>query len=403
MTHERVLTGQDSDARHGEARTERWEDPTAFAPAPSLKSSAEARPRLPRDEVRTGDDSLDNDLVENTPTESAATTAGSTQQLQQKQKQKQLPWETKAGYVMGPGELGLLNELQLPRRGAIVPLPPDFLRIPPPLRALEGRGASSEGLQLKFSPIETRRVTRPRGENGLDMTFFDVQQSKSSDKNVDEDGGHHPPDEGDGGSGGGGGGDSVDPAKRTRVDPSLAPLALPPADMAPLRDPLMEEEIASVDEVRRKPLLETDGVEEVHAEDKRPRKVLDAAETLGRSSDRNSWPEQNGDGPLYSSFGSMRGIVGAVRKVDMATSADRIAALPPGTRFRVAVDKGVTGLGITVKEIQGRFFVYRLQTSPDGSPGAAQVRSRCSLFAIWRAPWVGVSALVRFPCRGWSA
>lgn len=60
--------------------------------------------------------------------------------------------------------------------------------------------------------------------------------------------------------------------------------------------------------------------------------------------------------------------------VETATAAGRIAGFRPGTRFRVAVDKGVTGLGITVKEIRGRFFVYRLQPLADGSPGAAEVR-----------------------------
>ena len=64
----------------------------------------------------------------------------------------------------------------------------------------------------------------------------------------------------------------------------------------------------------------------------------------------------------------------AARKVETASAAERIAAFRPGTRFRVAVDKGLTGLGITVKEIRGRFFVYKLQALADGSPGAAEVR-----------------------------
>lgn len=69
------------------------------------------------------------------------------------------------------------------------------------------------------------------------------------------------------------------------------------------------------------------------------------------------------------------GLASAARKVETASAAERIAAFRPGTRFRVAVDKGLTGLGVTVKEIRGRFFVYKLQTLADGSPGAAEVRT----------------------------
>lgn len=225
-----------------------------------------------------------------------------------------LPWESKAGYVMGSGELGLLNELQLPRRGASVALDPDFLRIPASREADGPPGAEAPGVL----------------DGGLDAALAGSAEAT--------------------------------PAFGARghagiPDPDGNTPGWKPPDLSLIRstsvDPVLKSKAISVDEVRRKGC---DGLPDESG-------VGVGAPRYGGEADQEGEFDMSG----------LRGVVAAGRRVETASSADRIARFPPGTRFRVAVDKGVTGLGITVKEIHGRFFVYRLQTLPDGSPGAAEV------------------------------
>lgn len=259
-----------------------------------------------------------------------------------------LPWESKVGYVIGPGELGLLNELQLPRRGTIVTLAPDFLRLPPV--------RSSQGIDspLSLSPLMpiakgSRDAPDQRGYgSGIPNLVHDVHSTTRGRGAHDEEIRDFLT------------GDDTESIKWTTSpdsDLESSSVAVPVA-----ADLGVQEESISIDEVRRRPSL---------------RLSVDAEESrLFRRSGRIS----HGYG-FDPPAGRRHEVTPPGRTVvETASSADRIARLPTGTRFRVAVDKGVTGLGITVKEIRGRFFVYRLQALADGSPGAAEVCPAWILF-----------------------
>lgn len=324
---------------------------------------------------------VENPFLQNPVSDKALAWRGSSRKLPtQLQQQPPLPWEAKAGYVMGPGELGLLNELQLPRRGAIVPLPQDFLRLPPSLLrdvALpEGVRRAEGGLLPCMSTIQSRGDAWNGEEElgGRNMIKFERTSSEGDDDGDDAD---SPTDRVDNNG-------VTDPFRMTRIDPKLAPLTPSPVKLVPSRDPHLEDETGS----GQKPPIDRERREDEEAGEKRSQEVMNAASNDGRSSinSRNGFNCSRQAAELPdSSIGKMNtfvdntmqgycDIVTAGQKVETASSADRIAAFMPGTRFRVAVDKGVTGLGITVKEIQGHFFVYRLQALADGSPGAAQVR-----------------------------
>lgn len=231
---------------------------------------------------------------------------------------QRLPWDpkvSKAGYVMGSGELGLLNELQLPRRGSVVALAPDFLRVPrveergDPLTAAL-RDGGSHGREVAADASSATRISTP-----------------SSDGNQVID---HPL--------------GTEYTKWKSANQMNEPSTL----VAPASD----SKVIRVAEVRRRP---QEGQSTTQGAD-----VWETASRRGRS-------------PGGHEFLGLRDVIATGRHIENASSADRIAQFPPGTRFRVAVDKGETGLGVTVKEIQGRFFVYRMVPLPDGSLGAAEV------------------------------
>lgn len=389
-----MFAARRGDPRRYESPTGKWDYPAVLAPDFPVESTAmNGRPHAPRYEAYTENDDVETLPVGSALNETSGETAGSVQQQQAPKQQKELPWESKAGYVMGQGELGLLNELQLPRRGAMVQLPADFLILPRPFRPFEAVGAKpSRGLVPTISPIAKKRTAAQTPvENTHDTVPPDIEGKRlSADKHTVDDGDGRSP--GRAGDIGGNDRDPADPAKFTRIDPSLSPLPLPTVDGVPVpqySDPPLEEEVASIDEVRRKPQLETQQGEQAEANRTR-------AEERGR---RKLLLDESGDSSsLYENFGNVpSGFLAGRRKVETASSAERVAAFPPGTRFRVAVDKGATGLGITVKEIQGRFFVYRLQALPDGSPGAAEVElTPCFLPAE-------PLCLSIFSSSGWSA
>lgn len=258
---------------------------------------------------------------------------------------KRLPWENKARYIIGSGELGLLNELQLPRRGAVVTLAPGFLRLP-------------------LSPIV----------------------SLEPDSKVEDDGTGTPP--------------TVEPLIYLDDDGGTGPAQLSPI-VPPSRGRVLKDggSVSHIDKVvgRGTTLLEAAaraGAPRPHSlkgpystsmnarlqQQKRGRDDVRADNGAGKT--REPYPKR-GDVERESTRTNSKPEVGggktrrgrrvALRNAGGDSSADRIAAYRPGTKFHVAVDKGVTGLGITVKELNGRFFVYGLQMLADGSPGSAEV------------------------------
>ncbi|CAM9539219.1 unnamed protein product [Discosporangium mesarthrocarpum] len=56
----------------------------------------------------------------------------------------------------------------------------------------------------------------------------------------------------------------------------------------------------------------------------------------------------------------------------MSMSAEQVVGLPAGACYQVVVDKGPTGLGVTLKAVGGRFTVYSMQLLIDGSVGSVE-------------------------------
>lgn len=277
-----------------------------------------------------------------------------------------LPWEGKEKrYVIGSGELGLLNELQMPRRGAVVPLPEDFLRVPvgssqpatppataaEPLIVLDPDGGSSEP-----NCVPSPTLASVRGSAVWD------DESRRGDPASSSPGASF------------GGRQFRSPAKNK-----------PPVKASPTLLRNVGESQATAESADAKPQMKVvggdrnDGVRVGDSPGKeawanrssgqRKKSVPTAlrGEPTPASRKGNSRPPARGGSAWGAGTGS------TALKVETASAAERIASFRPGTRFRVAVDKGVTGLGITVKEIRGRFFVYKLQSLADGSQGAAEV------------------------------
>ncbi|CAM9306125.1 unnamed protein product [Hapterophycus canaliculatus] len=270
---------------------------------------------------------------------------------------QKLPWEGKEErYVVGPGELGLLNELQMPRRGAVVPLAHDFLRVPTGLNPPSLVAAASQPLTVlddddRFGkPCRTFSPILPPSRGGAVSNTNREASASSAEATFD-----------------------------CRLPPSPVTRSLPAR--VDVRLPFGPGERPPVESAGEKPRLRVRGGDSNPA-------LMDYDSDEGKTREtRNTRPGKLIPRSLggEQSIGSMdtkppaRGatvwggeLSRAAHKVETASAAERIAAFRPGTRFRVAVDKGVTGLGITVKEIRGRFFVYRLQTLADGSQGAAE-------------------------------
>lgn len=391
-----------ADVVEGEEPQEQWEDASSFAPILN-------RPPLG---ARTPSSSSGYDTAETrwpgstagyTPTSAAG---GLTPLVRDDGQPRRLPWERKeSGYVIGSGELGLLNELQIPRRGAAVPLARGFLRLPSRSATLSGDSGVSEPppameplvpvvdedlLTGSGDPLSTesddhpddrlkdlpgdRLSEQPGGDrSGSPGVLFspmlattrgavvwkrhsqvntagstsDDRQSRSAVTSVGVTGGHplsleeHPP----AGSAGG----SVQMQVRDSGEDNVW------VD-------------SSEDDQMRKPRSSRGEVPRF------PRGVS------GDPSDGSVGAGAGGRPPPARSGSVWVGdSASPVHVVETASAAERIAAFRPGTRFRVAVDKGLTGLGITIKEIRGRFFVYKLQTLADGSPGAAEVSEPLTL------------------------
>lgn len=283
---------------------------------------------------------------------------------------RKLPWENKERYVIGSGELGLLTELQMPRRGSIVPLPPDFLRCPTIASAIVSparSGGEKHATELPAWTPEPLIELEPDGDS-LDLEPSQLNPIVPSTRSADV----HTPLFGQRARAGA---DLIWSLEEPARGDANAPQSLrgPTVDSAEdARPPILRGRNDWVgDAVPKGDLLPTE-------------KTFVPGARAGKEAGPSTMPSlrvgSNGWGAQLSPV---------VADVETASAAHRIAAFSPGTRFRVAVDKGVMGLGITIKEIRGRFFVYRLQTLPDGSPGAAEV---CT--------WVPVARALRYSsCR----
>ncbi|CBJ25693.1 conserved unknown protein [Ectocarpus siliculosus] len=277
-----------------------------------------------------------------------------------------LPWEGKEKrYVIGSGELGLLNELQMPRRGAVVPLPVDFLRVPvgssqpstppapaaEPLIVLDPDGRSSEPNQVPSPTLASVRGS----------VVWDGERGRGD-----------PASSSPGASFGGR--QFGSPAKNTpsvRASPTLLRNVGENQPTVESTDAKPQMKVVGGDRNGGERVGDSPGKEAwaigSSGQRKKPVPTALRGEPIPANSRRtDSRPPARGG----SAWGAGAG--GNAQKVETASAAERIANFRPGTRFRVAVDKGVTGLGITVKEIRGRFFVYKLQHLADGSQGAAE-------------------------------
>lgn len=292
-------------------RPELWQDESSFQSALSSMDNDIALPSTPPPEERGPG---------GTPRMTGASVpllVGDTAWTSNNGQQK-LPLKSDSGqYVVGSGELGLLAELQMPRRGGAVVLPEDFLRMP-------GTAASSATAGTQATAFMEER---DGGESGasveplIDLDFDDNIGGHNDEFKSDQPG-------------------LVVPSTRSknRVNAKLNFLG-------------------------NHPLEET--------EDRSSREEGDC---LGTGTEESSGDYADENQSLNETSHLWCGTqMAPAQDVETASAAERIAAFRPGTKFRVAVDKGVTGLGITVKDIGGRFFVYKLQTLPDGSPGAAEV------------------------------
>lgn len=353
-----------SDAPH-----ERWEDASSVLPGPTrptLAPQTSVTTLSPSTGCETAVETRPSGLTAGfapTSVGAASTTAG-----EGENEHKKLPWEGKeARYVIGSGELGLLNELQMPRRGAIVPLDRDFLRLPRrSVAAIDWFGTPESPLALGAEPLVPVNDGRRLSEPGHLFSPV-VPKNTSAARKRD--------------------GDTSSTAStlddRPSQPPSLRPLNRPPPARTVAGVPGRPEEegilVGSADAKTGEKLPEgdSDGVrgEESAGERRRGLRVRGKA-TLFQEDMRGQSAVCSADARPPVKAGTVFGgelASAAARKVETASAAERIAAFRPGTRFRVAVDKGLTGLGITVKEIRGRFFVYKLQALADGSPGAAEV------------------------------
>lgn len=385
-----------ADVVEGEEPQERWEDASSFAPVLN-------RPPLG---ARTPSSSSGYDTAETrwpgstagyTPTSAAG---GLTPLVRDDGQPRRLPWERKeSGYVIGSGELGLLNELQIPRRGAAVPLARGFLRLP-------SHSATSSGDSGVFEPppsmeplvpvVDEDLLTRPGDPLGAesvdqpDDRLTDLPGDRLSEK--------------PGGSRSGSSSVLFSPMLPTTrgavvwkrhsqvntagstSDDRQSPSAVPSTGVTG-GHPLSLEENPAVGSAGGSVQMQVrDGGEDNvwvdgSADDKmrKPRSGRGQVTRFprglsGEPSDASVGAGARGRPPPARSGSVWVGdSASPAHIVETASAAERITAFRPGTRFRVAVDKGLTGLGITIKEIRGRFFVYKLQTLADGSPGAAEV------------------------------
>lgn len=298
-----------------------WQDQSSFQSASSSMDNGEVTPPAPPPEERGP-----GGTPRMTGT-SAPLLVGDTAWTSDNGQQK-LPLESDSGrYVVGSGELGLLAELQMPRRGGAVVLPEDFLRMP-------GLSTSSATAGTPATAVIKKRGGQNASEEGgasvetlIDLDFDDDVGGHENELKSDQPG-------------------SVVPSTRgnNRVNAKLNFLG-------------------------SHPLEETD---DRSAREEGDRLGTDTGESSEDYADANQSLNETG----HKWCGTQ---MAPAQDVETASAAERIAAFRPGTRFRVAVDKGVTGLGITVKDVGGRFFVYKLQALPDGSPGAAEVSARFQL------------------------
>lgn len=292
--------------------------------------------------------------------------------------QKRLPWEGKeARYVIGSGELGLLNELQMPRRGAIVPLDRDFLRLP-------NRSVADSNLFGNLDPppppppapeplLSLDGVRRLGGSGRLFSPTAPSARTSAAWKRDES---------------------TVVDDRQPPRPPSERPPAARATSVGLLGRPVEDAPVGSAD-ARAQAKLPEGGSNSVRADKSEGERTREPrgrgkATLFGERTDVSGEPaicSADASASPPAGAGSLFGgqLASAARQVETASAAEQIAAFRPGTRFRVAVDKGLTGLGITVKEIRGRFFVYKLQTLADGSPGAAEVRAAISWRALnWR-------------------
>lgn len=317
---------------------EEWEDASPLLQlVATSENSTDGPPSLRK--LRPADADDDDWLPGNTATLSpplfadetlAVDTAGPSEH-------QKFPWETNTRYVIGSGELGMLSELQMPRRGSAVSLPPEFLRL----------------------PIPTGYA--PDGEGNSPPTAAPTSQLIYLDDDVDDDYWR-------------------EPSVEVRADLAVNTTATTSSG-------------GGAGSANRAQQTQQPALKDVTGGDSRTTALFEPRYLSGSIASADARPHASGSngrggvtgGTAAASTGTFLGApITPVRDVETASAADRIAAFRPGTRFRVAVDKGSTGLGITVKDIRGRFFVYRLQALPDGSPGAAEVRGlRIVALTVW--------------------
>lgn len=323
-----------------------WEDASLFQPAwtPPLEHDEGARPATTREgEVPVEHPRQNGGVTSSPPFAGSATPIlnGS----------PTLPWENTTRYVIGSGELGLLDELQKPRRGAVVPLATDFLRLPDspsgvgngvlletePLIIMDDNGDPDMKPQAQLSPMVpllTARGGLRRKGNGISKYNNEIGTPRAT---------------------------SLREPYNANANPNWN------SDMLPVSNDDARLSVESSDSGWAGSRTEEATLGEV----RNGRAILlPTAFAEGPTvNDLNSRPPVRGG---YSGLNGEHLI--PVRNIETASSAHRIATFRSGTKFRVAVDKGVTGLGITVKEVRDRFFVYKLKALADGSPGAAEVR-----------------------------
>lgn len=359
---------------------ERWEDASSFAPVLNRPTLSATKP-------------TSSSGYETAETSWPGSTSGYTPTSARDIGQPRLPWGRKeSGYVIGSGELGLLNELQIPRRGAAVPLARDFLRVPSQSVASSGDSGMFEPPPPAMEPL-VPLIDEDR------LTGSGERLSERPDYRLSEQSGDRTSEQADGRLGSPSrlfspilpsARGSVVWKRHIQMDTADSTLddrqprsALRPVGvtgglpLTPDEHPAVgsagdnfEMQVrgggevndrvdGSADEYKRKPHSSRGQVTRI------PR-CLGGEPSVEAGAGARPPPGRGGSGWVGD-------LASPAHVVETASAAERIAAFRPGTRFRVAVDKGLTGLGITIKEIRGRFFVYRLQTLADGSPGAAEV------------------------------
>lgn len=394
-----------------------WENASSLLPAPTEETSSHAYPSASG--LHEGAATRNGHGGQPMNEESSPSRFSRAASLENGLAQK-LPWESTERYVIGSGELGLLNELQMPRRGSVVSLSPEFLRVPPPppflalTTAAAPEAAAADGFEEDNSqeaPPCVEPLIHLGGYKDDDNDSVEPVHLSPIVRPSDDD------DDPAGARGGRAGGSeervgwqhplatpssvmsspvmpssvkpSAKPSARPSIKPATAvftpPRALPELSYggAETKTPKNGRGTAwgagdndnDDDDVGgwNKSGGGAQGFSRRRAERARRDLVRDPAAAVVGSADASGPPLLRGGQPRRKGPGAA---TESARNVETASAADRIAAYRPGTRFHVAVDKGAIGLGITVKDICGRFFVYRLQALADGSPGSAEVSTR---------------------------